>query len=150
MEFARSAPDYSSHTRQDKTLLAPLRLLDVLSLAYLLLSSDRLRVLAGQWFFRPLEICGRHSLEVFAVGCIAALFGRLLFRTYGAGIEAQIAINVVGIAMMCMVGLWLEKRRTSRSIRSSPGLAWLWGHRNSVPSPQFFSTKSPVGHLINS
>ena len=134
----------------DKTLLAPLRLLDVLSLAYLLLSSDRLQVLAGRWFFRPLEICGRHSLEVFAVGCIAALFGRLLFRTYGAGIEAQIAINVVGIAMMCMVGLWLEKRRTSRSIRSSPGLAWLWGHRNSVPSPQFFSTKSPVGHLINS
>ena len=87
----------------DKTLLAPLRLLDVLSLAYLLLSSDRLRMLAGRWFFRPLEICGRHSLEVFAVGCIAALLGRLLFRTYGAGIEAQIAINVVGIAMMCIV-----------------------------------------------
>ena len=114
----------------DKTLLAPLRLLDVLSLAYLLLSSDRLRVLAGRWFFRPFEICGRHSLEVFAVGCIAALLGRLLFRTYGAGIEAQIAINVVGIAMMCIVGLWLEKRRTSRSIQSSPGLAWLIGHQS--------------------
>ncbi len=104
----------------DKTLLAPLRLLDVLSLAYLLLSSDRLRILAGRRIFRPLEICGRHSLEVFAVGCVAALLGRLLFRTYGAGIEAQIAINVVGIAMMCMVGLWLEKRRTSRSSRVRP------------------------------
>lgn len=134
----------------DKTLLAPLRLLDVLSLAYLLLSSDRLRVLAGRGFFRPFEICGRHSLEVFAVGCIAALLGRLFFRTYGAGIEAQIEINVVGIATMFMVGLWMEKRRTSKSLQSSPGFAWLRGHRNSVPSPQFFSTKSPVGHLINS
>jgi len=104
----------------DKTLLAPLRLLDVLSLAYLLLSSDRLRVLAGQRTFRPFEICGRHSLEVFAVGCVAALLGRLFFRTYGAGIEAQIEINVVGIAMMFMVGLWMEKRRTSRSLQSSP------------------------------
>jgi len=116
-------------TTPDKTLLAPLRLFDVLSLAYLLLSSDRLRTLAGRRIFRPFEICGRHSLEVFAVGCIAALLGRLLFRTYGAGIEVQIAINVVGIAMMCMVGLWLEKRRTSRSIKSSPGFAWLTGHR---------------------
>lgn len=107
----------------DKTLLAPLRLLDVLSLAYLLLSSDRLRMLARRRFFRPLDICGRHSLEVFTVGCIAALLGRLLFRTYGAGIEAQIAINVVGIAMMCVVGLWLEKRRTSRPIQSSPEFA---------------------------
>jgi hypothetical protein len=112
----------------DKTLLAPLRLLDVLSLAYLLLSSDGLRMLAGRRIFRPLEICGRHSLEVFAVGCIAALLGRLLFRTYGAGIEAQIAINVIGIAMMCVVGLWLEKRRTSRS----PGFAWFGGRDNSV------------------
>jgi hypothetical protein len=111
----------------DKTLLAPLRLLDVLSLAYLLLSSDRLRVLAGRRIFRPLEICGRHSLEVFAVGCIAALLGRLLFRTYGAGIEVQIAINVIGIAMMLMVGLWLEKRRTS----GSPGFAWFGGRDNS-------------------
>jgi hypothetical protein len=121
----------------DKTLLAPLRLLDVLSLAYLLLSSDRLLKLSGRQFFRPLEICGRHSLEVFAIGCIAALLGRLLFRTYGAGIEAQIAINLVGIGMMFMVGLWLEKRRMSRSIQSSPGFTWL-RHRNSVSTRAIF------------
>ena len=126
----------------DKTLLAPLRLLDVLSLVYLLLSSDRLRMLAGRWFFRPLEICGRHSLEVFAVGCIAALLGRLLFRTYGAGIEAQIAINVVGIAMMCIVSLWLENRRTSRSIQSSPGVAWLTGQ--TAFHPNFLTKISPL------
>jgi hypothetical protein len=109
----------------DKTVLAPLRLLDVLSLVYLALSSDRLRMLASRRIFRPLEICGRHSLEVFAVGCIAALLGRLLFRTYGAGIEIQTAINVVGIAMMYVVGLWLEKRRTSRPGRVRPAPAFV-------------------------
>jgi hypothetical protein len=132
----------------EKTPLAPLRLLDVLSLAYLLLSSDRLRVLAGRWFFRPLEICGRHSLEVFAVGCIAALLGRLLFRTYGAGIEAQIAINVIGIAMMCVVGLWLEKRRTSQSIQSSPGLAMLMATKIELRPSNSLKNRFPVDQLV--
>ena len=95
----------------DKTQLAAVRILNILALAYLLLSSPALRALAGRRFFRPLEACGRHSLEVFAVGCICSLFGRLLFLTYGAGLEMQIAINVVGLATMFLVGLWLARRR---------------------------------------
>jgi hypothetical protein len=95
----------------DKTQLAAVRILNILALAYLLLSSPRLRSLAGRRFLRPLEACGRHSLEVFAVGCICALFGRLLFRTYGDGFDTQVAINVIGLTMMCLVGLWLERRR---------------------------------------
>jgi hypothetical protein len=95
----------------DKTQLAAVRILNILALAYPLLSSPGLRAIAGRRFFRPLEACGRHSLEVFAAGCICALFGRLLFRTYGAGFDTQVAINVIGLAMMCVVGLWLERRR---------------------------------------
>jgi hypothetical protein len=95
----------------DKTQLAAVRILNVLALAYPLLSSPGLHALAGRRFFRPLEACGRHSLEVFAAGCICALFGRLLFRTYGAGFDIQVAINVIGLALMCMLGLWLERRR---------------------------------------
>jgi hypothetical protein len=102
----------------DKTLLAPLRLLDILSFAYLLFSVDQLRAFANWKIFRPLEVCGRHSLEVFAVGCIGALFGRLLFRTHGVGLETQVAINVVGISMMCLIGLWLEKGRIPVSNKS--------------------------------
>jgi hypothetical protein len=95
----------------DKTQLAAVRILDILALVYPLLSSPGLRALAGRRLFRPFEACGRHSLEVFAVGCICALFGRLVFRTYGAGFDTQIAINVIGLATMGMVGLWLERRR---------------------------------------
>jgi hypothetical protein len=95
----------------DKTQLAAVRILNILALAYPLLSSPGLHALAGRRFFRPLEACGRHSLEVFAAGCICALFGRLVFRTYGAGFDTQVAINVIGLAMMCTLGLWLERRR---------------------------------------
>jgi hypothetical protein len=101
--FAFAAPD--------ETRLSVLRLLDILALTYLVFSSAWLRVLAVQRIFRPLASCGRHSLEVFAVGCILALLGRLLFRTHGAGLETQIAVNVMGIAMMVLVGMWFEKGR---------------------------------------
>jgi hypothetical protein len=108
----------------DKTQLSALRLLDILSLAYLLLSSGWLRALAARRVLHPLEACGRHSLEVFAVGCIAALFGRLLFRTYGIGLETQIEINVVGIALMCVVALCLEKIKG----QTAPVFTWVRHH----------------------
>ena len=95
----------------DKTRLAALRILDILALAYLLLTSAWLRAPAARRIFRPLEACGRHSLEIFALGCILALFGRLVFRTYGAGLDSQIAVNAFGIAMMLVLGMWLEKER---------------------------------------
>jgi len=43
----------------------------------------------GEALLRPLDVCGRHSLEVFSMGCVAALFGRLLFRTFGAGLPVR-------------------------------------------------------------
>ncbi|MDB5393393.1 MAG: protein of unassigned function [Rhodospirillales bacterium] len=109
----------------DKTHLGAPRLLDILALAYVLLSSAKLRILAGKRWLRPLEACGRHSLEVFGVGCILALFGRLLFSTDGAGLEMQIAVNALGLATMCLVGFWLERRRfaSSRKTLATPGVA---------------------------
>jgi hypothetical protein len=53
-------------------------------------------MLAGSHLLRPIDVCGRHSLEVFAIGCVAALFGRLVFRTYGAGVASQIGVNARG------------------------------------------------------
>ena len=95
----------------DKTQLAALRILDILALAYLVLGTTWLRAPAVQRIVRPLEACGRHSLEVFAVGCILALLGRLEFRTHGAGLTTQIAVNIVGIAIMVLIGMWLERRQ---------------------------------------
>jgi hypothetical protein len=95
----------------DKTSLNILRLLDMLALAYLILSSEKARLFAHQSRLRPIEACGRHSLEVFAAGCVLALFGRLLFRTFGPTLPMQIAVNAIGLIGMCLLGLYLERQR---------------------------------------
>jgi hypothetical protein len=95
----------------DKTSLNILRLLDMLALAYLVLSSERMRHLASYRLLRPIEACGRHSLEVFAAGCVFALFGRLLFRTYGPSLLMQITVNTIGIIGMCLLAFYLERQR---------------------------------------
>ena len=99
----------------DKTHLAWPRILDILALSYLVLSSKRMRALASNHWLRPLEVCGRHSLEVFSVGCILALLARLAFRTAGMGLEMQVSINVIGLGVMCLTGFWLERGRNAKS-----------------------------------
>jgi hypothetical protein len=98
----------------DKTNLTPLRLLDILALAYLLFSSERVRAICASPLLRPVDVCGRHSLEVFSIGCVAALFGRLIFRTFGPDLVAQIAVNAIGFAAMWLVAVYLDRRQAER------------------------------------
>jgi hypothetical protein len=95
----------------DKTNLNILRLLDMLALAYLVLSPEKMRRLPRHRLLRPIEACGRHSLEVFAAGCVFALLGRLIFRTYGPGLLMQITVNALGLAGMCLLACYLERQR---------------------------------------
>ncbi len=97
----------------DKTNLAPARLLNILAIAYLALGSVTFRAIAAWRVFRPVDLCGRHSLEVFATGCVAALLGRLTFRTFGAGPLLQILVNAVGFAAMWSVAAYLDARAGS-------------------------------------
>lgn len=98
--FAMAAPDKSS--------LSPLRLLDILALFQLIFSSERLRELARHRFARAIEACGKHSLEIFALGCLLALFGRLVFRTWGRDWELVTVVNLTGLLTMCAVALRME------------------------------------------
>jgi hypothetical protein len=101
--FAMAAPDKSS--------LSPLRLLDIVALFQLIFSSERLRDLARHRVARALEACGKHSLEIFALGCLLALFGRLVFRTWGRDWELVTLVNATGLLVMCVVALWMERGR---------------------------------------
>jgi hypothetical protein len=98
----------------DKSRLNWLRILDVLALFYLLMSPARIHTLAASRWLRAVEACGKHSLEVFTLSCVVALFGRLVFRTDGFGLENQLLVNGVGIAVMCGAGLWLEHGRSTK------------------------------------
>jgi hypothetical protein len=93
----------------DKTALAPVRLLDVLALAYLALSSRRLTALVRRPAFAAVEACGKHSLEVFSLGTLLSLAGQLAMQTFGTGLAMQISVNVLGIGISLALGVLLER-----------------------------------------
>jgi hypothetical protein len=94
----------------DKSTLGPRRILDVVAIILLVLSSERFRAVQDHRLLRPLASCGRHSLEVFSAGTILSLLGRLVFTTFGTGPVAQILVNVVGVGVMAATALWLDQR----------------------------------------
>jgi hypothetical protein len=106
----------------DKSTLAPLRLVDVAALFYLLLSSRWVAALARTRALWWMEVCGKHSLQVFSLGCLLALIARLGERSFGSGLAMQIVVNGVGLGAMVALACWLEGQRHRlklREIRSS-------------------------------
>ena len=102
----------------DKGHVVPLRLIDMLALTYLLFSSEAVRRLSSHRLLHPLDACGRHSLEIFAAGCLAALIGRVLYRSFDAVWPLQIAVNLSGIVLMLGLGLLLDARARRESGRA--------------------------------
>ncbi|MCJ2097839.1 MULTISPECIES: OpgC family protein [Methylobacterium] len=94
----------------DKSHVGPLRLLDILALTYLLFSAPAVGRFCRHPSLRLIDACGRHSLEIFAAGCLAALIGRILYRTFDATWALQIAVNLGGIAVMLGLANLLDAR----------------------------------------
>jgi hypothetical protein len=99
----------------DKTSLDPRRLLHILAVVYLVLSSPTFRRLAATPAISWLALCGRHSLEVFALGTLLALVFRLLFETFGASLLLDVLVNVVGIGALVLLAFALEQRKARRA-----------------------------------
>lgn len=95
----------------DKSHVGPLRLINMLALAYLLFSIPAVARLSRWRRLRLIDACGRHSLEIFAAGCLAALIGRILYRTFDATWPLQIAVNLGGLAVMLGLAHLLDARR---------------------------------------
>ncbi|WP_408901717.1 OpgC family protein [Novacetimonas hansenii] len=96
----------------DKMVLSPLRLLDVLCLFYLVQSSTLATRLSLGRAGQLMAMFGRHSLEVFTLGTIIDLYGRLVFTNFGVGWGMQVTINVVGFIMLWGMTRELDRRRT--------------------------------------
>jgi hypothetical protein len=106
----------------DKTVLAPLRLLNVLALVALALGSVRFRELAEGQALKFLVLCGRNSLEVFALGTVLALICRLVFRTFGVTLTTQLLANGIGLALMIALAMALENLRRPAAQRDIENL----------------------------
>ena len=103
----------------DKTVLAPLRLLDIMAVAALALSSARFRALVEWPALRFLVVCGRNSLEVFALGTMLAMVSRLAFRTFGVTMATQLVANGLGIGLMVALAMALERVRRPASSQAA-------------------------------
>ncbi len=120
----------------DKTHLEVFRILDILALMQVIFSARGSRAMARHWTARAFEACGRHSLDIFAFGCLLALLGRLVFRTFGRSWALQAGVNASGLVAMCLVALWLESRaRERRQV----------GAANAVSSPRVSRALQPRG-----
>jgi len=95
----------------DKSNLAPLRLLHILALVYLGLSSPRFLALVRRGWMGAIDACGRHSLEIFSLATLLALIGGLLTSTLGTNWEIQVAINAVGLVVLMGAARIMEARR---------------------------------------
>ncbi len=113
----------------DKTTLAPLRLLNVIALIYLALSSERFRRISAHALAQLITACGRHSLEVFALGTMLSLLGRLIFRTFDVTWQTQVLVNGVGLASMIALAQVLEHWRLVAEARRRPIAANYWTGR---------------------
>jgi len=99
----------------DKTMLAPLRLVNVLALLYMVayFVSPQARWLKTR-FAAPFLSCGRHSLPVFGVGVLLSSIGYLAVDKTGGALSVHAAVNVLGVLALFILGGVLDWRRTAR------------------------------------
>jgi hypothetical protein len=110
--------------------------LDVLRFAHFLaLTAITVRFVPKTWpglqwsVFRPLIICGQHSLEIFCLGVFLAFAGHFAMVELSGSIAMQFGISVIGILIMVAIGAlisWykaMEGRRPARSKAPDADLA---------------------------
>jgi hypothetical protein len=100
-----------------KTVLSPLRLLDVLAIFYLVASSPLARRAAGSPPGRFLALLGRHSLEVFTLSTFIDLLAKLAFDTLGQGWPMQILVNGGGVTALWALARVLDRRKQAARVR---------------------------------
>ncbi|MET0430077.1 MAG: OpgC domain-containing protein [Microvirga sp.] len=102
----------------DKTNLAPYRVLHLLALMIVLV-----RIVPRDWdvlrsdVMKPIVVCGQRSLEVFCVGIFLSFVGHFILEMYSDALVTQIAVSVVGIALMTAVAFY---RTWSRALDAPP------------------------------
>jgi hypothetical protein len=104
----------------DKTHLAPLRIIHALALVYVALSWRGWTGSGRSWVVRSIETCGKHSLEVFSLGTVLALLGKLVFATFEGGWGLQVVTNAVGFGGMLGLAWLLEGARKRPSLLAEP------------------------------
>lgn len=96
----------------NKTFLSLPRLLHIIALSVFILCLPRLH----NWFCvspqNPLAILGKHSLPVFVMGTVFAMFGQVLKTVVTGTFFSDTLLIISGIALQFGVAYYYEKRRS--------------------------------------
>ncbi|MEJ1156775.1 OpgC family protein [Prosthecomicrobium sp. N25] len=110
----------------DKTWLGTVRLLNFLSLAYVLYHSPITAALRATPVFAPVALLGRHSLEVFCAGTLLSSIGLILTETLPRSILFDVAYVAIGIVLLHQLARRLEcsdQATRSSATAGAPGSA---------------------------
>jgi len=112
-----------------KTDLGLVRLVHYLALAYVIGHSGLTQLLRQTWVFSPLALIGRHSLPVYATGCVLTAIGEVIVETrpedFSHPLTLGTAIVAGGVLAHYAVARMLAARR---SVERHPVL----GNRDAV------------------
>ena len=85
----------------DKTNMDVLRFVHFVALAIV-----TVRFIPADWpylksrWFRPMILCGQHSLEIFCLGIFLSFLGQFITSEYSRSVGIQILISMLGICVM--------------------------------------------------
>lgn len=98
-----------------KTDLSVWRLIHVVALAYVVAAvvPKKAAWLKASWA-NAVGLCGKHSLEIFALGTLLSFLGWIALRELGSSHMMVATVNVVGIAIMGMTAWQLSRRKQER------------------------------------
>jgi hypothetical protein len=122
-EFGRLFPGWllDGFVPNDKTNLAPYRVLHFIVLAYFVTRFVPKHWRGLQWpVFRPLIRCGEQSLAVFCVGVFLSFAGHFTLMTSSDSPAMQIFVSASGIALMTLVAWYLSWSRQQDDPLSRP------------------------------
>ena len=112
---------YDAFNPNDKTNLAPYRVLHFVILAFFVT-----RFLPRDWaglewpIFRPMIKCGQQSLEVFCSGVFLAFIAHLILVEVSGSIWMQVLVSAAGIALMTALAYY---RSWSKKVDKAPAKA---------------------------
>jgi hypothetical protein len=123
-EFGKMLPAwlFDAFNPNDKTNLAPYRVLHFIALALLVARFVPKHWRGLQWpVFRPIIRCGRQSVAVFCVGVFLSFVGHFVLMTGSGSPIAQIVVSACGIAVMTLVAYYISwSRQLDRSFLVAP------------------------------
>jgi hypothetical protein len=129
----------------DKTNLAPLRLLSFFALAittahFVRHNNGLQRYAAARLIIR----CGQHSLQMFCLGILLSVLGRILLTSFHDGILMQLVIDLAGIVLMAGIAGLLTWYNANNPMRSD---AVIVGHTSSADRRWSIAGFSPTRDL---